>query len=207
MAAMTPRARITRINRWLWLVAALALAACVSQETKRDAINDINAAFRAEYEAILAQKGSRAFKLGTGEAFDAVNAALTRLGLVIEQRSRGLGFISAEAPAPLPLDRGEWDRAAAADLPHARAILARHIGLLAELFTFEPEGLDTVITATVIETADGAEVSFTMRMREVAPPRQNLPRREYPPPTALRAGLDKIWGAVEREAAARVRRP
>jgi hypothetical protein len=189
--------------RWLALAAAFILAACVSQETKRDAINDINAAFKADYEAGLARDGTRTFKQPTGPTFDAVNAALTRLGLVIEKRSPELGFIAAEAPAPLPLDRSEWDRAAAADLPRARAILARHIGALAEWFNFEPEGLDTIITATVIEATGGSEVSFTMRMREIAPPKQDLPRREYPPPTAAKIGLDKIWKTVDAELAAR----
>ncbi len=193
--------------RWLGLGAALVLAACVSPETKRDAINDINTAFRADYEAGLARDGTRTFKQPPRPTFDAVNAALTRLGLVIEKRSPELGFIAAEAPAPLPLDRNEWDRAAAVDLPKARAILARHIGPLAGLFNFEPEGLDSVITATVIETAGGSEVSFTMRMREIAPPKQDLPRREYPPPTAAKIGLEKIWKTVELELATRTTKP
>ncbi len=190
---------------WIALAAALLLASCVSQETKRDAINDVNAEFRAQYEAVLARSGTRSFEASPETAFDAVNAALTRLGLVIEQRSRALGFLSAEAPSPRPLDRAEWDRAAAVDLPRARAILGRHIGPLSAMFNFEPEGLDTVITATVIEVRGGSEISLTMRMREVAPPKQDLPRREYPPPTAVQAGLEKIWGAVDREIAARRR--
>ena len=188
----------------LALAAALFLVACVSQETKVDAIKDINAAFKADYEAGLASNGTRTFEVPPGTAFDAVNAALTRLGLVIVQRSRATGIITAEAPAPSPLDRSEWDRASAIDLPKARAILARHIGPLADLFNFEPQGLDTVINAAVIETkTGGSEVSFTMRMRETAPPKQDLPRREYPPPTAARMGLDKIWKVVELELAAR----
>ena len=194
----------SKARGWVLLATVLMLAGCVSQQTKRDAINDVNAAFRAQYEAVLAKSGARSFEASTDVAFDAVNAALTRLGLVIEQRSRGLGFISAEAPAPRPLDRGEWDRAAAVE-PQARAILSRYVGPLAEFFNFEPEGLDTVITATVIEVRGGSEVSFTMRMREVAPPKQDLPRRDYPPPAALRVGLDKIWAAVDREIAARRR--
>jgi hypothetical protein len=194
-----------RARGWALLAAVLLLAGCVTQATKRDAINDMNVAFRAQYEAVLAKNGARSFDVSPDVAFDAVNAALTRLGLVIEQRSRGLGFISAEAPAPLPLDRGEWDRAATLDLPQARNILSRHVGLLAEFFNFEPEGLDTVITATIIDVRGGSEVSFTMRMREVAPPKQDLPRRDYPPPTALRIGLDKIWAAMDREIAARRR--
>ena len=189
--------------RWLGLAAAFMLAACVSQETKRDAINAINAAFRADYEAVLASDGTRTFKQPPGTTFDAMNAALIRLGLMIEQRKPEIGFVAAEAPAPLPLDRSEWDRAAKFDLPKARAILERYIGPLADLFNFEPEGLDIVITATVIETDGGSEVSFTMRMREVSPPKQDLPRREYPPPTAVRMGLEKIWKTVDLELAAR----
>jgi hypothetical protein len=78
--------------------------------------------------------------------------------------------------------------------------------LLAEFFNFEPEGLDTVITATIIDARGGSEVSLTMRMREVAPPKSGLPRREYPPPSALQTGLEKIWGALERELGAKARR-
>lgn len=185
---------------------AIGVVACVSQETKRDAVNDINAAFRGEYEAILAQSGTRSFNVNGAEAFNATNAALTRLGLVIEQRSSSLGFISAEAPAPLPLTRAEWDEAAATDLPKARGILRRHVGPLAEFFTFEPAGIDIVITAVVIENRGASEISFTMRMREVTPPKQDLPRRDYPPPSALRIGLGKLWGAIDQELAARARR-
>jgi hypothetical protein len=105
------------------------------------------------------------------------------------------------------LTRAEWDEAAAVDLPKARGILSRHVGLLAEFFTFEPTGIDTVITAVVIENRGTSEISFTMRLREVAPPKQDLPRRDYPPPTALRMGLNKLWGAIELELAARSRKP
>ncbi|HEX7271272.1 MAG TPA: hypothetical protein VF420_03875 [Casimicrobiaceae bacterium] len=188
-----------------WLgVGLLALGAgCVSEEAKRAAISDINADFKAEYEAALAKDGTHFVKASPRESFEAVNASFVKLGLVVTQQSSGLGFISAEAPAPRPLDRSEWDRAAANDLPKARELLRKHIGALADLFHFEPEGLDTVMTATIIGTRGGSEISYTMRMREVAPPTQNLPRREYPPPTALKIGLAKIWASVDQELAAR----
>jgi hypothetical protein len=193
----------------LWLGVALLglVAGCVSEETKRDAINDINAAFRAEYEATLAKNGTHSVKANPSEAYDAVNASFVKLGLVVTQQSRGLGLITAEAPAPRPLDRSEWDRAVANDLPKTKELLRKHIGALAELFHFEPEGLDTVMTATIIGARGGAEISYTMRMREVAPPKQNLPRRDYPPPTALKIGLDKVWAMVDQELAAISRKP
>ncbi len=204
MASWEGFARLACVG--LWLSGAMVLAGCVSQETRRDAINDINRAFKEEYEATLARNGTRHFAASPGETFDAAGAVLVRLGMALRQQSRGLGFINADAPAPLPLDRGEWDRAAAADLPRARELLRRHVGILAELFNFEPDGLETVINVTVIESRGGSDVSLTMRMREVAPPKSGLPRREYPPPTAVQAGLDKIWGAMEREFKANPRR-
>jgi hypothetical protein len=196
-------ARRHRVRTLIALAAIALLAGCVSQDTKRDAINDINAAFKTEYEATLAKDGTRTVKVPPGEGFDAVYASMVKLGLVVTQQSRGLGFISAEAPAPRPLDRGEWDRAAASDLPATKELLRKHLGALAELFHFEPEGLDTVMTATIIGVAGGSEISFTMRMREVAPPKSDLPRRDYPPPTALKIGLAKVWAAVDREIATR----
>jgi hypothetical protein len=189
-----------------WLAATIALAGCVSQDTKRDAINDINRAFKEEYEANLARNGAHFANVDTGTMFDATAATLVGLGMEIRQQSRGLGFINADAAAPLPLTRAEWDRAGNADLPRARELLRRHVGLLAEFFNFEPDGLDTVITATIIEARGGSEVSLTMRLREVAPPKSGLPRREYPPPTSLQIGLEKIWSALERELGARARR-
>ena len=194
-----------RVCRWLWLAASIGIVGCMSQEVKREAIDDINRAFKEDYEAILARKGTHFARASTAETFDAAGAALVSLGMELRQQSRGLGFINADAAAPLPLSRAEWDRAAANDLPQAREILSRHVGPMALLFNFEPEGLDIVITATIIEVRGGSEVSLTMRMREVAAPKSGLPRREYPPPSALQAGIDKIWDALERELKAKPR--
>ena len=198
MTRATNRRRI-----WLGVVALALFAGCVSEQTKRDAINDINAAFKAEYEAELARNGTRLVQAGPGEAYDAVYASFVKLGMVVTQQSRALGVITAQAPAPLPLTQAEWDRAAEADLPKAKELLRRHIGALAELFHFEPKGLDIVMTATILGSSGGSNLSFTMRMHEVAPIQSGLPRRDYPPPTALKIGLEKTWSTVDRELAAK----
>jgi len=62
----------------------------------------------------------------------------------------------------------------------------------------EPDGLDTVINATAVATSRGSEIRMSMRLREVKPPPSGFPRRECPPPTAVRRGLDKIWAAVDQ---------
>jgi len=184
---------------WLGVIGLAFLASCVSEESKRDAINEINAAFEADYEAELARNGTHFVNAPPNDAFNAVYASFVRLSMVVTQQSRGLGVITAQAPAPLPLSQDEWNRAAQTDLPKAKELLRKHIGSLAEFFHFEPKGLDIVMTATIIGARGGSEISFTMRMHEVAPIQSGLPRRDYPPPTAVKIGLEKVWASVDRE--------
>jgi hypothetical protein len=123
--------------------------------------------------------------------------------MTVTDEDRALGYLSVRGPAPRPLDLQEWRAAEAADLPKAREIVRKHLGLvLSSLFTFEPEGLDIVMNVTVIDARPGSEISLTMRMRETAPPKSDLPRREYPPPTAVRMGLEKIWRELGQTLAA-----
>ncbi len=197
-------------RRWVaGICAALAMlaAGCATQEQIRDATNEVNKAFRAEYESILAEKGTRFYKVGRGEAYDAVRISMARLGMLVESQDPLLGFVNTYAPAPRPLDLEEWRRAAQADLPKLQEIARPHVGLLSAFIRFEPEGLQIVINTTVVPVADGSEISLTMRMREVAPPASGMPRREYAPPAAVRLGLDKIWAEIDREFKATYRRP
>lgn len=192
---------------WLCAAAMLAAAGCVTQEEKRDATLAVNRAFQVDYERILAERGVRSYKVKKTDAFVALHAALSRLGMRVESQEPEVGYLNVYAPAPVPLNAQEWQQAAQADLPKIRAIARPHIGMAADFISFEPEGLLIVINATTVDVPGGTEVSLTMRMREVAPPRSGMPRREYPPPTGVRIGLDKIWGQFEDElrAAGRLR--
>lgn len=191
-----------------WCAAlALAVAGCVTQDEKRDATVAVNRAFQVEYERILAEQGVRSYKVRKTEAFVALHAALSRIGMRVESQEPEVGYLNVYAPSPTPLNAVEWQQAAQTDLPRIRALARPHIGMAAEFISFEPEGLLTVINATTVDVPGGTEVSLTMRMREIAPPKSGMPRREYPPPTAVRMGLDKIWGQFEQElrAAGRLR--
>ena len=204
--------RVPMLLERRWLVgscAALAMimAGCITQNQKRGAIDDINKAFRAEYEAILADKGTRVYKVTRAEAYDAVRVSLARLGMIVEAQDPVLGYVNVYAPAPRPLSQEEWARAAEADLPRAREIIGPHVGMFRHFFNFEATGLETVISGTVVQGRSGTEISFTARMRETAPPQSGFPRREYLPPTAVRMGLDKMWTEVEREFKATYRKP
>jgi hypothetical protein len=186
---------------------AVLAAGCASQQEIRDATLDVNTVFRTEYEAILARSGTRVFSVARAEAYDAVRVAMARLGMTVEAQDPALGFVNVYASAPRPLTLEEWREAAEADLPKLREVARRHVGAMADFIRFEPEGLQIVINATVLQAAAGSEVSLTMRMREIAPPRSGMPRREYAPPTAVQIGLDKIWSELEREFKATYRKP
>jgi hypothetical protein len=164
-----------------------------------EAIKAINKAFRADYEVILKENGTRVYKVTRAEAYDAVRVSLARLGMIVEAQDPVLGYVNVYAPAPLPLSQEEWRHASEADLPRAREIIGPYVGLFAHFFKFEPEGLEVVIGGTVVEVPTGVAVSYTARMREVAPPKSGMPRREYLPPTAVQMGLDKMWRELQRE--------
>jgi hypothetical protein len=204
-----------RIARWrysagLCAVLVMLAAGCTfpGAVERGAAVEAINKAFRADYEAILAQNGTRIFNVKRADAYDAVRVSMARLGMTVEAQDPVLGYVNVFAPAPRPLNDEEWERAAAADLPRTREIIGPHVGLFRHFFNFNPKGLESVISATIVQVPAGAEISFTARMREIAPPESDdFPRREYLPPTAVRIALDKMWREVEREFKATVRRP
>ena len=186
----------------------ILFAGCApSDPAIRDAINEVNREFRREYETILTEKGTRVYKVSQAEAYDAVRVSLARLGMTVETQDPVLGFVNVYAPAPRPLTREEWNRAAETELPHLHKIICPIVGPTCTFVKFEPEGLEVVISATLVSVPGGTEVSYTARMREVAPPRSGIPRREYLPPTAVRMGLDKMWAELEREFKATYRKP
>ena len=182
-----------------WLAAAALAQGCATDEQKRDAINDVNAEFRVQYERILADRGTRVYRVSLDDAFPALRTALARVGMRVQDQAPGIGYLSVVGTAPAPLTAEEWKAAAEQDLPKLREIVTKHVGLLGHFIAFEPEGLEVIINATALEARNGLEISLTARMREIAPPKSGMPRREYLPPTAVRMGLDKIWGEFERE--------
>lgn len=180
----------------------LFVSGCASQGQVGEAIVAINKVFQLEYERILDERGTRIVKATQGRAFVALHAGLARLGMKLVDMDPQAGTLTVAASAPAPLDIDEWQRAAAADTPLLRKTVCPIVGeLTCQMIRFEPEGLEIVINATVLPVAAGAEVTLTTRMRQIAEPRSGLPRREYPPPTAVSMALDKMWRQLERELA------
>jgi hypothetical protein len=187
------------------LYAALALlSGCVSEQQKIDAIVAVNLEYRAQYEAIVSVKGTRGYALRRDDAFTAMSSALTDLGMQAESLDPSLGFMSFFALAPTPLSGEDWRNMTAADLPKLREIAREHMGLTGEFIQIDPEGLEIVINATVLDSPGGTVlISLTMRMRQTKPPSRGMPRRDYPPPTAMRMALDKVWTQFDLQVATR----
>ena len=181
------------------LLLILLLAACASDQQKINAISAVNQGFRAEYETLLAERGTRVYKVKRADAFLAMRVTLAGLGMKTEQQDLSLGHLAVAAAAPLPLSNKEWRKASDIDLPLLQRIIEPHVGMAAQFVKFEPQGLEVVINATVLDAAAGTEVSLTLRLREVAPPRSGWPRREYAAPQVLKVGLEKIFSAFEGE--------
>lgn len=179
------------------LAGVLLPAGCATDDNIRGAINAVNREFRTQYEQILRDNGTRIYAVKRHEAFVALRVAMAKLGMSVHDSTPELGYLNVFGPAPRPLDDREWAEAQQKDLPKMRELAWDHVGVLSWFLTFEPSGLQIVINATALERLDGTEVSLTMRMRETAPPKSGFPRREYAPPAAVRAGLDKIWKELE----------
>jgi hypothetical protein len=191
------------------LVLALStlLTGCATDSEKIAAIRAVNAAFQAEYERILADAGTRRVALPRRDALVALRVALAGLGMQTEAQDLDLGLLVSVGPAPRPLSDAEWAQASALDTPFLQSVIKPHVGVAANFVHFEPQGLDVVISATVIGQGAGSEIALTVRLREKSPPPSGWPRREYVAPNLLRFGLAKIWAAYEREVRASLTRP
>ncbi|HXZ54356.1 MAG TPA: hypothetical protein VEH03_02730 [Burkholderiales bacterium] len=180
------------------------LSACATDQQQIDAIVAVNQEFRAQYEAILSVKGTRGYALRRDDAFNAMSTALTDLGMRPGSVDASLGFMSFYAQAPTPLSGEDWRNVVAADLPRLREIAREHMGFAAEFIQIDPEGLEIVINATVLDSVDSTVlISLTMRMRKTEPPSRDMPRRDYPSPTAMRMALDKVWTQFDLQVATR----
>ncbi len=170
------------------------------------AITDINTEFRTGYQQVLAQSGTRHFDVDPGTAQSSMRRVLEQMGFTVVN-SEGEYYLSVTAPAPTPLDRGEWEEVCRVHEPKMREIAVRHIGIKGHLVQLEPDGLNILGTITFLPAARGVDITITMRMQEVKPqpPNSILPRREYPPPTAVRIGYEKIWKAFAESAVAPAR--
>ena len=178
----------------------LCSCAPIDDEQKIEAILTVNTHLQTCYESTLAENGTRVFaKLSRADALAAMGATMRALDARVEDEDTSLGYLLAVAPAPRPLSDSDWQAALEKDLPHLRKIVAGVVGFRGNWVEFEPEGLNVILRAVLLDSGTGTEISLTMRFDETAPPKKGYPRRSYPPCEATRIGLEKIWTTFEHE--------
>jgi hypothetical protein len=187
--------------------AAAGEAARPAQPTREQLVRAfelLNKALQDANEKLLKERGTRIIPAPRSVAFDALQASLVRLGMIVENRDPDVGLLAVAAPAPRPLDASEWIITVRTDTPLMAKVVCPVIGEACKGLKFDPDDFVIVINATVAGAGGGSEVSLTTRMREIAPS-PGMPRREYPPPTGVSLALDKIWARFDLELAERQR--
>jgi len=208
MAGFLRQARCRFASAALAALLAALMAGCASDQSLADAAKAVSESFRVDYERILKERGTRLYPRRREDAVYRLRSAAQQLGMRIESYDIDLGYVRFSGPAPQPLTLREWGEVAEADLPKMRAIVEKYVGPVFKwAVPFETDGLEIVINATAVPVSEGSEISLSMRMRELKPPPTGFPRREYPPPTAVSRGLDKIWAAVDAAMEVRPRSP
>ena len=201
--------RVGKIDLRLLMLVSLPLLmgkACevdVTDQKVADTVSEVNTVFRQGYQEMLTEIGTRRYDIDRHTAFTAMKQTLENLGFM-NISSEADYYINGYAPAPLPLDGKDWQRAMVKDEPVFKTIAVKHLGFKGNFATFEPEGLEIhgIITIIDNDTKGGVDISITMRMVEVKlhPPESILPRRDYPPPAAARIGFEKVWNLFEKQA-------
>ena len=84
-------------------ILTVALAACAPDPASVvRMINEINNIFQKEYEEILAETGVRRYRVRGTDAFVALHAALSKLGMRVVDQDPDLGTLVVSAPATFP---------------------------------------------------------------------------------------------------------
>jgi Caspase domain len=177
---------------------SLVLVACVSNKQYNRAILQLESAWKEANDRILESEGRRFFKATKRQGFVAMQLAVRRLGMVIEQQSYETGFLLVTAPAPVPLTMSDWAVVQKSDTQEMRSIIAEEVGIASWFVTLDPSAKDVLANVFITEKEEGVEISIGMRLRNKKV-EADRSRRMQPPPSAVRMGLRKLWSALEQE--------
>ena len=177
---------------------SLVLVACVSNKQYNRAVLQLESAWKEANDRILESEGRRFFKATKHQGFMAVQLAVRRLGMVVEQQSYETGFLLVTAPAPVPLTMSDWAEVQKSDTQEMRSIIAEEVGVASWFVTLDPSAKDVLANVFITEKGAGVEISIGLRLRN-RKVKADRSRRMQPPPSAVRMGLRKLWSVFEQE--------
>ena len=166
------------------------------------ALTEINAAWRSGYQEVLQDFGTRYFAVERPFAMVNMRRVLESMGFTVVN-SEANYYLYVTGPADTPFTKKEWKHARSLDEPLMKDVASRHVGRLkASFIGLYAEGLEIHGRVTFLERGDGTDITITFRLVEIKPqpPESILPRREYPPPGAVRIVFKKIWRLFEKQA-------
>ncbi|MDH4204226.1 MAG: hypothetical protein OEV45_01750, partial [Desulfobacteraceae bacterium] len=139
---------------------SLILVACVSNKQYNRAILQLESAWKEANDRILESEGRRFFKATKHQGFMAVQLAVRRLGMVVEQQSYETGFLLVTAPAPVPLTMSDWAVVQKSDTQEMRSIIAEEVGVASWFVTLDPSAKDVLANVFITEKEEGIEISI-----------------------------------------------
>ena len=176
----------------------LVLVACVSNKHYNRAILQLESAWKEANDRILESEGRRFFKTTKHQGFVAMQSAVRRLGMVVEQQNYETGFMLVTSPAPVPLTMSDWTVVQKSDTQEMRSIIAEEVGIASWFVTLDPSAKDVLANIFITEKGEDVEISIGLRLRN-RKVEADRSRRMQPPPSAVRMGLRKLWSVLEQE--------
>jgi len=166
----------------------LFLTGCAAQ--LQDGISKLDAHWRAENKSLMAQLGTRYYKLDKQKAQTAMLMALSNLELTIEQQDANSGFILAKGNAPRPLDAAEWKRVVDIETPTMHSIAGPFV-------TLTGDNYDVIVNSIMFERPSDIQVNLRFRVKFTGNT-HGLIVGDQAPPEAIRIGIPKVWDEFEK---------
>lgn len=185
------------------ILLTVVVTGCEAMTAWDRGIQRVHAGWREQNADFLAETGSRQVRADPEVSLVATQAALTRIGLTVDDVNRQAGVVKASRLLNEDVDIGPEVRAA--ELDYVRRIMkeeAGERGTIAELSIGQQSRLGA--TATVAASGNGSQVSVRMcnltRVREGV----YLEGDCLIPTSRLKAGVSEFWAAFDSELGARL---
>ncbi|MES9957091.1 MAG: hypothetical protein ABW086_08580 [Sedimenticola sp.] len=190
-------------NLTLLIMAFLAsslISGCVNLPKLQQGLDTVDDTWRETNNNFLRTYGTRTYEISMTDAFRAMIISFTELGFSIKNQDQRTGIILAEAPAPNPLTKAEWQAIKKVEEPKMQAIVTPIVGDgNAQLFILTDQNFKIVANAIFLERKNDLEISLRFNM-EYTGSDNLIAYGQQPPPSAVETGIKKVWNTFEKTA-------
>jgi hypothetical protein len=180
-----------------WIVSLVLLSGCVTTSERKNAVMSVDLYWQGKNDKYMKLQGARVYPVSLRHAFVAGLGAFAALNMIVDEQDLSTGYISASAPAPVPLSSSEWNTVVANETEALRRIVSREVGLAGRFYRLDPNFKDILVNLIVSETREGSRLQLSFRLLNKTA--DGKPLRTQVPPTALKIGVDKFWRKFETQ--------